>query len=89
MTTAAPKMSSTIRVFCTQSDCLYYAPEPSNAAQCQCSHTDKKHHMDAGRCPLYRMDWQKKLKGAGSGIPTHAKPSPGARRISIEQLKRM
>ena len=48
---------------------MHYEPEPSDAVKCRCTHTDKPHYMDGATCPLYKMDWQKKMRAAGLAKP--------------------
>jgi len=47
-------------VYCDLADCFYYTPEPETPRKCRCTHPDKATVMEKSKCPLYRMDWQKK-----------------------------
>ena len=56
------KSNNPIRALCKLNDCMFYeAPYPDTTGYCYCSHPEKKYYMKGGRCPLYRMDWQKKI----------------------------
>lgn len=50
-------------VACDQKACAYYLPEPSSSRMCRCIHPEKPSYME-GRCPLYKLDWQKASKMA-------------------------
>ncbi len=58
-------MTSYTVVVCRQRDCLYYTPEPADPRKCRCTHAEKPFYLNGGHCPLYRLDWQKKLREAG------------------------
>ena len=57
-------MEKTLLVVCELSDCVYYNPYPKSPQKCLCSHPDKAGYP-SDPCPLYRMDWQKKMKKPG------------------------
>ncbi len=59
---AATRVEPYLVVYCELKDCVYYRPEPASASQCRCVHPDKAAYNKTVHCPLYRMDWQKKLK---------------------------
>lgn len=54
----APKL----KVACELSDCMYYNTYQKGSGFALCSHPDKKFHLRQGKCPLYRMDWEKKME---------------------------
>lgn len=56
-------MSEYTLVDCTQKACAYYTPEPTSSKKCRCVHPEKPNYME-GRCPLYKLDWQKASKMA-------------------------
>lgn len=62
-------MEAVTVVFCDLKDCFYYRPEPDQPRKCRCAHPDKPRHLDQSVCPLYKMDWQKKLKAQGPPAP--------------------
>lgn len=43
---------------CIMRDCAYYTPEPSSSRMCRCIHPEKINYRE-GRCPLYKLDWQR------------------------------
>lgn len=53
-------MSGFTVVYCDLSDCFYYSPEPDFPRKCRCQHPDKRTVMEMAKCPLYRLDWQKR-----------------------------
>jgi hypothetical protein len=55
-----------IPVQCNIKDCLHYVAGQGNTCATFCSHPDKINYMNLnGRpCPLYRLDWQRKIVGA-------------------------
>ncbi len=69
-------MENHIVVYCVLSDCVSYRPEPSNPRKCRCVHPEKSHYLNREICPLYRMDWQKKMKQMQSSSPPPAPRKP-------------
>lgn len=64
---------------CTLSDCAFYSPDPGSSRMCRCLHPEKPNYAE-GRCPLYKLDWQKasrlnaaKLNAAKPKLP---RPKP-------------
>ena len=53
-------MSGYTVVYCDLSDCFYYSPEPGFPRKCRCLHPDKPTVINMVKCPLYRLDWQKR-----------------------------
>ena len=52
------------RVKCHLTDCIYYAEKPGEPGVSYCKHADVLLHKDNLHCPLYRVDWAKKLEAA-------------------------
>lgn len=65
---------------CTQTACAYYTPEPSSSRMCRCVHPEKPNYME-GRCPLYKLDWQKvnreRAPRPPAAPPPHSRARPG------------
>ena len=55
-----------ISVECTLKDCIFYHTDPEQPGIVYCKHQDKPHHMQNDPCPLYRLNWQQRSKGAAS-----------------------
>lgn len=51
------------RVECSMDDCLYYVEkEEAGMTLTYCKHPDRNISKDNYGCPLYRMDWAKRVK---------------------------
>ncbi len=55
-----PSQEKLWRVACTFKDCLYYRENERSDKLTLCSHPDKGKNKNKLRCPLYRLDWEKK-----------------------------
>lgn len=42
-------------------DCVYFYRNNLNPSETYCLHNAKKYHLDQQPCPLYHIDWQKKI----------------------------
>jgi hypothetical protein len=62
-----PDESAPVRtpVFCDLTDCVYY--EFAADKRVYCHHKDKPFHIQVRPCPLYRLDWKKRMKGPKAG----------------------
>ena len=50
-------------VRCSMDACIYYIEAQGlGSGMAFCKHPDKSVVRQSGSCPLYRLDWQKKLK---------------------------
>ncbi|GAB4317082.1 MAG: hypothetical protein Kow0059_09960 [Candidatus Sumerlaeia bacterium] len=48
---------------CRLSDCLFFeGPIEGRPGYCLCSHPDKQLYLQKPTCPLYRLDWQKRMQ---------------------------
>jgi hypothetical protein len=56
------KAGKPLLVFCKLAECTYYeARSEANPDNAICSHPNKREHLSAPACPLFRLDWMKKL----------------------------
>lgn len=51
-------MANLTRVDCKLTNCAFLV-RPADNPGTFCNHGDKKHHLAADTCPLYRPDWTK------------------------------
>jgi hypothetical protein len=52
-----------VAVVCQQRDCIFYERGvPGNSDLGMCSHPNKRLHAVGSSCPLYSIDWMKKLQ---------------------------
>lgn len=62
-------MSEYYLVECKMSDCLYYLEEDEGGKKrVYCKHPDKATTASTFGCPLYRLDWTKKVKKNTSSL---------------------
>lgn len=59
-----------LEVECRLSDCLHFQADPERRGFALCQHPDKCNYLAARPCPLYRLDWQKKVASAQSILRT-------------------
>lgn len=66
-------------IACSLSDCLYFRCPAKTPSKALCSHQDASRYvLKEPPCPLYRLDWQRKMKAA----PAHFfKSAPGAKKF--------
>lgn len=50
------------RVHCKLADCCYYEQDSEDPNIVWCKHPDKEMHILAEPCPLYIVDWKKRVK---------------------------
>lgn len=54
------------KVNCSLRDCIFYHESPSHPGEVFCKHPDVDLNRGGRRCPLYQMDWAKKIDAAES-----------------------
>lgn len=60
------KASHPLLVSCRLNNCAFYEGVISEEdGTAMCSHPHKKLYMDSGNCPLFHLDWQRKLRELG------------------------
>lgn len=52
------KMTATT---CTKSECFHHHENPNDSRRFNCAHPHKPNYPDSPDCPLFKLDWQKKL----------------------------
>ncbi|MBX7246136.1 MAG: hypothetical protein K1X53_11610 [Candidatus Sumerlaeaceae bacterium] len=61
------KSESPMLVNCKLTDCVYHEGSPNGQLdRCLCSHPNKTYYISNTTCPLYSMDWTKKLRKPGT-----------------------
>jgi hypothetical protein len=50
------------KVNCNLKDCIYYEPNSNYTFMALCKHPDVLLHKTDKRCPLYRVNWVKKME---------------------------
>jgi len=59
------------KVECRLTDCIYYVEKPGEPGVSYCKHPEIAFYKTNHRCPLYRLDWLKKMESLeGSNKPT-------------------
>lgn len=53
-----------VRMQCILTDCVYFKEFPDKPGVTFCAHKDIMLHLSNSTCPLYRMDWAKKMAKA-------------------------
>ncbi|MBN1899922.1 hypothetical protein JW926_01190 [Candidatus Sumerlaeota bacterium] len=66
------------KVNCNLKDCIYYEPNPDHFSMAFCKHPDILLHKTNRRCPLYRMNWAKKMEGLNQLVKQSNKNSGAA-----------
>ncbi|HQH11710.1 MAG TPA: hypothetical protein PLS31_04695 [Candidatus Sumerlaeota bacterium] len=66
-----------IKVECHFNDCVYFNQSPNSPGEVYCSHKEIELQLQLSRynlknCPLYRMDWAKKM-GIAQSMKTRLK----------------
>ena len=49
-------------VNCNLRDCIFFQEDPSKPYIIYCKYPDIMLYKNHKRCPVYRMDWEKKMK---------------------------
>ena len=52
----------TTPTLCKREECLHHRISPTDANRYLCAHPHKANYADSGSCPLFKLDWQKKLQ---------------------------
>ncbi len=50
-------------VRCKLSECMFYKQMGSNPDNVYCTSPDKPHFLTNNNCPLFRLDWERKMRG--------------------------
>lgn len=50
-----------LRINCKFRDCLFLYRDMDNPTEVYCLHPEKRHHLDQVPCPLYHINWEKRL----------------------------
>ena len=62
------KSSRPIVVPCKLADCIFYEGAlKRDPTKCHCSHPQKMDYMTESACPLYKLDWQKRMRDIPGG----------------------
>jgi hypothetical protein len=61
-------------VNCNLKDCIFFTQDPAKPFVNFCKYPDILLYKSYKRCPVYRMDWEKKMKA----IKSVKKPSPAS-----------
>lgn len=59
-------------ISCRMSDCIYYHCATHDPLKAICRHKDAPRYLHTDPpCPLYQLDWQKKVKASAAMLTPH------------------